>query len=135
MFADLAASQAALDARRDVYNDERPHEAIGYAVPAERYSPSSRHWRDTPEPWLYSEETSAPRQKKGEASLFGKPSKSPKPSTARTSPSAPHRTSATASMTHTSGTKNQNYRPHRLQRVGSKSVRDVSAQVFAMSPV
>lgn len=72
MFADLAASQAALDAWRDVYNDERPHEAIGYAVPAERYSPSSRHWRDTPEPWFYSEGDEVRRvQKKGEASLFG----------------------------------------------------------------
>ena len=72
MFADLAASQAALDTWRNVYNDERPHEAIGLAVPAERYSPSSRHWRDTPEPWFYSERDEVRRvQKKGEASLFG----------------------------------------------------------------
>jgi transposase InsO family protein len=72
MFADLAASQAALDAWRGVYNDERPHEAIGYAVPADRYSPSGRQYRDAPEPWFYGEEDEVRRvQKKGEASLFG----------------------------------------------------------------
>jgi transposase InsO family protein len=72
VFADLAASQAALDAWRSVYNEERPHEAIGYAVPAERYSPSSRHYRETPEPWFHAQGDVVRRvQKKGEASLLG----------------------------------------------------------------
>jgi transposase InsO family protein len=72
MFAHLAASQAALDAWRSVYNDERPHEAIGYAVPAERYHASGRQYRDAPEPWFYAQDDIVRRvQKKGEASLFG----------------------------------------------------------------
>jgi transposase InsO family protein len=71
-FADLAAAQAGLDAWRSVYNDERPHEAIGYAVPAERYHASSRQFHDTPEPWFYGQDDFVRRvQKKGEASLSG----------------------------------------------------------------
>jgi transposase InsO family protein len=39
-FDDLAACQCAFDAWRPVYNDERPHEALGLAVPSSRYRPS-----------------------------------------------------------------------------------------------
>lgn len=39
---DLAQVQAALDLWRQVYNHDRPHEALAYAVPASRYVPSSR---------------------------------------------------------------------------------------------
>jgi transposase InsO family protein len=42
IFHDLAQVQRAFDAWREVYNFERPHEAIGMAVPAERYRPSPR---------------------------------------------------------------------------------------------
>jgi transposase InsO family protein len=67
----LAAAQAGLDAWRSVYNDERPHEAIGYAVPAQRYHASSRQFHDTPEPWFYGQDDIVRRvQKKGEANLF-----------------------------------------------------------------
>lgn len=41
-FADLAAAQAALDQFRAVYNTQRPHEALDYAVPDDRYRPSDR---------------------------------------------------------------------------------------------
>ncbi len=41
-FPDLAASQTAFDAWRVGYNTERPHEALGLAVPASRYQPSPR---------------------------------------------------------------------------------------------
>jgi transposase InsO family protein len=41
-FASLVEAQAAFDRWRPIYNHERPHEAIGYAVPAERYQPSPR---------------------------------------------------------------------------------------------
>jgi transposase InsO family protein len=41
-FADLAACQAAFDHWRRIYNEERPHEALGLAVPASRYQPSAR---------------------------------------------------------------------------------------------
>ena len=41
-FKSLAQAQHALDAWREIYNFERPHEAIGLAVPADRYRPSLR---------------------------------------------------------------------------------------------
>jgi transposase InsO family protein len=39
---DLARCQAAFDAWRPVYNHERPHQALGDAIPASRYRPSPR---------------------------------------------------------------------------------------------
>lgn len=41
-FADLAAAQRGLDGWREIYNFERPHEALGQDVPASRYRPSAR---------------------------------------------------------------------------------------------
>lgn len=41
-FESLAHAQSAFDHWRPVYNHERPHEAIDYCVPAERYRPSPR---------------------------------------------------------------------------------------------
>lgn len=41
-FRDLAETQRAFDAWREVYNFERPHEALGQDVPASRYRPSLR---------------------------------------------------------------------------------------------
>jgi len=41
---DLASWQAAFDAWRVVYNTQRPHQALDYAVPAQRYQPSPRRW-------------------------------------------------------------------------------------------
>jgi hypothetical protein len=46
-FADLAHCQAAFDRWRPVYNRERPHEALGLAVPAERYRMSQRPYPET----------------------------------------------------------------------------------------
>lgn len=49
--ADQAAQQAAFDAFRKSYNEERPHEALDMDVPAEHYRPSTRHFPDRlPEP-------------------------------------------------------------------------------------
>jgi transposase InsO family protein len=45
-FRDLRDTQRALDAWRQVYNLERPHEALGLDVPASRYRPSSRSMPD-----------------------------------------------------------------------------------------
>ena len=39
---DLAHAQARFDCWRTVYNLERPHQALDYAVPADRYRPSAR---------------------------------------------------------------------------------------------
>lgn len=41
-FASLAEVQRACDAWREVYNSQRPHEALGLDVPAEHYRPSPR---------------------------------------------------------------------------------------------
>ena len=41
-FGELAAVQRAFDAWREVYNFDRPHEALGMEVPASRYRPSPR---------------------------------------------------------------------------------------------
>ena len=41
-FHDLAASQRRFDQWRDLYNLERPHEALGLDVPAEHYQVSRR---------------------------------------------------------------------------------------------
>jgi transposase InsO family protein len=45
-FADLAQAQRGFDGWRDVYNHERPHEAIGMATPASRYRASDRPMPD-----------------------------------------------------------------------------------------
>ena len=46
-FRDLAHAQQCFDVWRDVYNLERPHEALGQQVPASRYRPSVRTFPST----------------------------------------------------------------------------------------
>jgi transposase InsO family protein len=46
-FPDLATAQTAFDRFRTTYNHKRPHEALEYAVPAERYQPSVRPFPET----------------------------------------------------------------------------------------
>jgi transposase InsO family protein len=46
-FRDLVHCQKAFDTWRDIYNLERPHEALGMEVPAGRYRPSQRTFPDT----------------------------------------------------------------------------------------
>ena len=36
-----------------MYNHQRPHEALDLATPADRYQPSPREYRETPEPFDY----------------------------------------------------------------------------------
>ena len=50
---DPAHLQTALDCWRDVYNQERPHEALGLAVPASRYQPSLRSYPEILPPIEY----------------------------------------------------------------------------------
>ena len=50
-FTDYAAAARALETWRHVYNNERPHEAIGMAVPAERYRASPRAFKEKIEPF------------------------------------------------------------------------------------
>ena len=55
-FADLNRAQAAFDHRRRIYNTERPHQALGMAVPVSRFQPSGRVYTDIPPPPEYGPE-------------------------------------------------------------------------------
>ena len=50
---DLHDCQDHFDSWRDFYNQERPHQALDHAVPAERYQPSPRSFPETLPPILY----------------------------------------------------------------------------------
>lgn len=52
-FDDLNTCQRRFDPWRDVYNHERPHEALGLKVPASRYRVSERPFPETPPVWEY----------------------------------------------------------------------------------
>lgn len=52
-FADLAECQRRFDAWRQVYNSQRPHEALDLATPARRYRLSRRRFPETIEPFDY----------------------------------------------------------------------------------
>jgi len=56
LFQDLAQTQAAFDRFRQGYNTERPHEALGMAVPASRYQPSPRPYPDPLPDIVYSDD-------------------------------------------------------------------------------
>jgi transposase InsO family protein len=51
--ADLGEAQVHFDTFRTAYNLERPHEALGYAVPVSRYAPSPRAFPETVPPVVY----------------------------------------------------------------------------------
>lgn len=51
----IADAACAMKQWRSIYNRERPHQAIGYAVPADRYRPSKRPFRDAVAPFDYPE--------------------------------------------------------------------------------
>lgn len=52
-FADLASAGRALARWRDIYNRERPHEALGMSPPIARYAASPRPYREAIEPFAY----------------------------------------------------------------------------------
>ena len=54
-FRSLRGAQQAFDAWRDVYNHERPHEALGQDTPASRYRPSPRAMPERLKPVEYGE--------------------------------------------------------------------------------
>lgn len=56
-FADLAAAQQALNQFREVYNAQRPHEALGFAVPTDRYHTSDRRFPAVLAPMTYPADT------------------------------------------------------------------------------
>src|SRR3989344_4049266 len=71
-FRDLTHAQQRFDAWREVYNLERPHEALGQQVPASRYRPSVRAFPSTLPPIEYSSSDIVRKvQCKGEFSFHG----------------------------------------------------------------
>ncbi|CAI1764700.1 IS481 family transposase [Serratia fonticola] len=54
-FTHAAQLQEVFDAWREIYNLERPHEALSMAVPASRYQPSSRQYNGNPAAAEYDE--------------------------------------------------------------------------------
>ncbi len=77
--ADLAAAERALERWRNVYNTQRPHEAIELAVPASRYQLSPRNYVETVAPFEYAPGDIARRvQQGGHVSFLGRDVKVPK---------------------------------------------------------
>lgn len=75
-FRDLSQLQRHFDHWRCLYNLERPHEALGMAVPASRYQPSARAFPETLPPILYdSQDIVRKVQQGGEIWFRGRPFK------------------------------------------------------------
>ena len=69
-YLDLVGCQAAFDAWRTMYNHQRPHQALDYAVPASRYTVSPRSMPSTLPPITYDTPFQVRRvQGKGEISF------------------------------------------------------------------
>jgi transposase InsO family protein len=78
-FADLAAAGRAFERWRNVYNTQRPHEALELAVPASRYQPSPRDYAETVAPFEYGPGDTVRRvQQGGHVSILGRNVKVPK---------------------------------------------------------
>ena len=78
-FADVATAERAFEHWRNVYNTQRPHEALGLAVPASRYQPSPRDYVETVTPFEYAPGDIVRRvQQGGHVSLLGRAIKVPK---------------------------------------------------------
>jgi len=72
-FADLAAAERAFERWRNVYNTQRPHEALKLTVPASRYQPSPRDYIETIAPFEYAPGDIVRRvQQAGHVSLLGR---------------------------------------------------------------
>ena len=72
-FADLTQCQRTFDPWRTLYNLERPHEALGMAVPASRYQVSSRSFPETLPPVEYGPDDLVRRAgDRGRISVFGR---------------------------------------------------------------
>jgi transposase InsO family protein len=78
-FADLAAAERAFERWRNVYNTQRPHEALELAVPASRYQPSPRDYVEIVAPFEYAPGDLVRRvQQGGHVSFLGRAVKLPK---------------------------------------------------------
>ena len=78
-FADIATAERAFERWRNVYNTQRPHEALDLAVPASRYQPSPRDYVETITPFEYAPGDIVRRvQQGGHVSFLGRAVKVPK---------------------------------------------------------
>jgi transposase InsO family protein len=75
-FNDIEDCQRVFDQWRQIYNTARPHEALGLAVPATRYTPSSRPYPETPSAIEYGPDDQVRKVcQRGAISLRGRPYK------------------------------------------------------------
>ncbi len=133
-FADLEAASRKLTLWRKVYNHERPHEGIGMAVPAERYSASPREYRETITPFDYAPGDALRRvQPGGRISFGGRQIRVPK---------AFARREIALRATNQDGLYEVFYRHQRIARLDFRAakgdaqpVHHVSEQVSTISPV
>jgi len=73
-FADIRHAQQLFDQWRAIYNDVRPHEALGLAVPADRYRPSPRSFPETLPPIEYApQDIPLKVDQRGRVRLFRRP--------------------------------------------------------------
>jgi transposase InsO family protein len=133
-FSDLAAAERAFERWRNVYNSQRPHEALKLAVPASRYQPSPRDYVETIAPFEYASDDVVRRvQQGGHVSFLGRALKVPKA----------FRGKAVAfRRTTTDGVFDVIFRTQRIATIdirpldrAPKSVHDVSEHLSTMSPV
>ena len=133
-FADLAAAERAFERWRNVYNTQRPHEALGLAVPASRYQPSPRDYVETIAPFEYAlGRHRAPRP-------AGRSRQLPRPR--RQSPQGLPRQGCRVPPNHTRwrlrrrlpNSDDCNHR-HPAPRPQAESVHDVSEHLSTLSPV
>ena len=75
---DLAHAAQVFASWRDVYNLERPHQAIGLVAPVTRYSPSPRSFREAVEPFAYGPDDQPRRVHGGRISFAGRRLRVPK---------------------------------------------------------
>lgn len=72
-FEDLTEAQLGFDWWRNIYNEERPHEAINFNVPKQRYYPSNKPYPEKENPIEYGRDMLVRKvQSKGEVYFKGK---------------------------------------------------------------
>jgi transposase InsO family protein len=133
-FADIAAAERAFERWRNIYNTQRPHEALELAVPASRYQPSPRDYVETIAPFEYAPGDIVRRvQQGGHVSLLGRAIKVPKAFRGKAVAFRP---------TADDGVFDVVFRTQRIATIDirpldcrSESVHDVSEHLSTMSPV
>lgn len=126
-FRDLEQAQQAFDAWRGVYNQRRPHEALGLQTPSTRYRPSTRTMPLTVEPPAYEPQAHVRKVIDGGwISFRGRTINCPKAFAGRY---------VALRDTDSDGVFDLCYRSHLIGQLDLRSVRDVSAHLSGLSSV